>query len=108
MCSSDLEGIVNATTITKLITSPLDRAVFYQPEIGASHQCAITFLMDCSGSMQKHSHKLRDQDKAAFNKLAQAQFSSVFTSENVTSQTVLENLNAVVASDAQLASYTLS
>ncbi|MDL5027555.1 cobalamin biosynthesis protein CobT [Vibrio sp. TMPB1044] len=52
------EGIVNATTITKLITSPLDRAVFYQPDIGASHQCAITFLMDCSGSMQKHSHKL--------------------------------------------------
>ncbi|OMO28843.1 cobaltochelatase CobT-related protein [Vibrio lentus] len=52
------EGIVNATTITKLITSPLDRTVFYQPDIGASHQCAITFLMDCSGSMQKHSHKL--------------------------------------------------
>ncbi|WP_373960289.1 cobalamin biosynthesis protein CobT [Vibrio gigantis] len=52
------EGIVNATTITKLITSPLDRAVFYQPDIGASHQCTITFLMDCSGSMQKHSHKL--------------------------------------------------
>ncbi|EAQ55546.1 Cobalamin biosynthesis protein CobT [Vibrio sp. MED222] len=52
------EGIVNAPTITKLITSPLDRTVFYQPDIGVSHQCAITFLMDCSGSMQKHSHKL--------------------------------------------------
>ncbi|TKF79442.1 cobalamin biosynthesis protein CobT [Vibrio kanaloae] len=52
------EGIVNATTINKLITSPLDRTVFYQPDIGTSHQCAITFLMDCSGSMQKHSHKL--------------------------------------------------
>ncbi|WP_416222615.1 cobaltochelatase CobT-related protein, partial [Vibrio sp. OPT18] len=52
------EGIVNATTITKLVTSPLDRTVFYQPDIGTSHQCAITFLMDCSGSMQKHSHKL--------------------------------------------------
>ncbi|CAH7026598.1 Aerobic cobaltochelatase cobT subunit [Vibrio chagasii] len=52
------EGIVNATSITKLITSPSDRTVFYQPEIGPSHQCAITFLMDCSGSMQKHSHKL--------------------------------------------------
>ena len=52
------EGIVNATTITKLITSPLDSTVFYQPDIGASHQCTITFLMDCSGSMQKHSHKL--------------------------------------------------
>jgi len=51
---------------------------------------------------------VEEQDKAAFNKLAQAQFSSVFTSENVTSQTVLENLNTVVASDAQLASYTLS
>lgn len=49
-----------------------------------------------------------DQDKAAFNALAQAQFSSVFTSENVTSQTVLENLNTVLASNAQLASYTLS
>ncbi|NOH92898.1 cobalamin biosynthesis protein CobT [Vibrio sp. AIC-3] len=52
------EGIVNATTITKLVTSPLDSTVFYQPDIGTSHQCAITFLMDCSGSMQKHSHKL--------------------------------------------------
>ena len=49
-----------------------------------------------------------DQDKAAFNKLAQAKFSSVFTSENVTSQTVLKNLNTVVASDEKLASYTLS
>ena len=36
------EGIVNATAITKLITSPLDRTVFYQPEIGPSHQCAIS------------------------------------------------------------------
>ncbi|WP_462167526.1 DUF3015 domain-containing protein [Pseudoalteromonas sp. GB43] len=48
------------------------------------------------------------QDKAAFNKLVQAQFTHVFTSENVTSQTVLENLNNLVASDSQLSSYTLS
>lgn len=52
------EGIVNANTITKLVTSPLERTIFSQPELGASHQCAITFLMDCSGSMQKHSHKM--------------------------------------------------
>ncbi|WP_075593350.1 DUF3015 domain-containing protein [Pseudoalteromonas sp. PAB 2.2] len=51
---------------------------------------------------------VESQDKAAFNKLVQAQFSHVFTSENVTSQIVLENLNTLVANDAQLASYTLS
>ncbi|PKF60728.1 hypothetical protein CW745_12695 [Psychromonas sp. psych-6C06] len=48
------------------------------------------------------------QDKAAFNEFAQANFSSVFTSENVTSQAVLENLNSLLAADAQLATYTLS
>ena len=51
---------------------------------------------------------VQDQDKAAFNALAQSQFATVFTSENVTSQTVLENLNSVVASDASLSAYTLS
>ncbi|AXV67219.1 MULTISPECIES: DUF3015 domain-containing protein [Pseudoalteromonas] len=51
---------------------------------------------------------VESQDKAAFNKLVQTQFSHVFTSENVTSQIVLENLNTLVANDAQLASYTLS
>ncbi|PCD86518.1 Aerobic cobaltochelatase subunit CobT [Vibrio mediterranei] len=52
------EGVVNADTLTKLVTSPLERSIFSQPELGISHQCAITFLMDCSGSMQKHSHKM--------------------------------------------------
>ena len=51
---------------------------------------------------------VESQDKAVFNKLVQTQFSHVFTSENVTSQIVLENLNTLVANDAQLASYTLS
>ncbi|MCC9660560.1 DUF3015 domain-containing protein [Pseudoalteromonas sp. MB41] len=51
---------------------------------------------------------VESQDKAAFNKLVQTQFSHVFTSENVTSRIVLENLNTLVANDAQLASYTLS
>lgn len=48
------------------------------------------------------------QDKAAFAELAQANFSEIFTSENVTSQNVLENLNKVIANNAQLSAYTLS
>lgn len=49
-----------------------------------------------------------EQDKVAFSALAQANFSSVFTSENVTSQTVLENLNRLVANNEALSSYKLS
>jgi len=48
------------------------------------------------------------QDQATFNQLVQANFSEVFTSENVTSQAVLENLNTLVANNEQLAAYTLS
>lgn len=51
---------------------------------------------------------IADEDKPAFATLAQANFSAVFTSENVTSQTVLENLNSLVASDEALSSYKLS
>lgn len=51
---------------------------------------------------------LAEQDQAAFNELAQANFSKVFTSENVTSQAVLDNLNSLVSNNKQLATYTLS
>jgi len=51
---------------------------------------------------------LAEQDQAAFNELAQANFSKVFTSENVTSQAVLDNLNTLVSNNKQLATYTLS
>jgi hypothetical protein len=49
-----------------------------------------------------------EQDKAVFAELAQANFSEIFTSENVTSQNVLENLNKVIANNDQLSVYTLS
>ena len=49
-----------------------------------------------------------DQDKATFSSLAKANFSAVFTSENVTSQIVLENLNRLVANNTALSSYKLS
>lgn len=48
------------------------------------------------------------EDQSAFNALAQENFSDVFTSENVTSQAVLENLNALMSNNAQFAAYTLS
>tara|TARA_R110001583_G_scaffold112950_2_gene263268 strand:- start:7342 stop:7821 length:480 start_codon:yes stop_codon:yes gene_type:complete len=48
-----------------------------------------------------------EQDQAAFNEVAQANFSEVFTSENVTSQAVLENLNNLMAANIELATYTL-
>jgi hypothetical protein len=48
-----------------------------------------------------------EQDQATFNEVAQASFSEVFTSENVTSQAVLENLNNLMAANVELATYTL-
>jgi len=48
------------------------------------------------------------EDKALFMEVAQANFSEVFTSEDVTSQVVLENLNALVTNNAKLAEYKLS
>jgi len=51
---------------------------------------------------------LSSEDQVAFNQLAQANFSDVFTSENVTSQAVLENLNTLISNNVQLATYKLS
>ncbi|WP_298943610.1 DUF3015 family protein [uncultured Psychromonas sp.] len=48
------------------------------------------------------------EDETAFNELVQANFSEVFTSENVTSEEVLDNLNHIVSTDVHLAVYTLS
>lgn len=46
-------------------------------------------------------------DKAAFGKATQAHFSAIFTSDSVTSEQVLDNLNRVVSEDKQLSAYTL-
>ena len=51
---------------------------------------------------------IQAEDQAAFSNLAQANFSEVFTSGDVNSQDVLTNLNALIAQDADLATYTLS
>ncbi|WP_434356239.1 DUF3015 domain-containing protein [Parasalinivibrio latis] len=48
------------------------------------------------------------KDQQAFNDMARSNFARIFADENVTSKDVLDNLNAVVAQDAQLSVYTLS
>lgn len=47
------------------------------------------------------------QDKASFNTLAKQNFAAVYSSENVTSNEVLNNLNSVVANDSQLSAYAM-
>lgn len=49
-----------------------------------------------------------EQEQAEFKTLTQDNFDAVFTSENVTSQDVLENLNQLVTNSDSLSSYTLS
>lgn len=51
---------------------------------------------------------IKAEDQAEFSLLTQENFAQVFTSENVTSQIVLENLNKLIANNTALASYTLS
>ncbi|MEH0666177.1 DUF3015 domain-containing protein [Vibrio scophthalmi] len=50
---------------------------------------------------------IQESDKGAFNTLAQENFSQVFQSENVTSEEVFTNLNALVSSDQTLANYAI-
>ncbi|MEH0741695.1 DUF3015 domain-containing protein [Vibrio cholerae] len=50
---------------------------------------------------------IQESDKSAFNTLAQENFSQVFQSENVTSEEVFTNLNALVSSDQTLANYAI-
>ena len=49
-----------------------------------------------------------EQEQSEFKLLTKENFGAVFTSENVTSQDVLENLNALVKKSESLSSYTLS
>lgn len=46
--------------------------------------------------------------KEQFAKATQARFSDIFSSDSVTAEQVLENLNRVVAEDQQLSAFTLS
>lgn len=50
---------------------------------------------------------IKDADKASFNTMAKQNFAVVFSSENVTSNEVLNNLNALISKDVTLSSYAI-
>lgn len=49
-----------------------------------------------------------DAAKESFAKVTQANFGDVFSSDSVTAEQVLENMNRIVSEDKALAAYTLS
>lgn len=51
---------------------------------------------------------VEEADQAQFNAFAQAHFSDVFTSGDVTAQNVFDNLNALLTQDAALAVYKVA
>ncbi|ELR64578.1 hypothetical protein C942_02391 [Photobacterium marinum] len=51
---------------------------------------------------------IQEADKAHFAAVVQSEFANVFTSTDVTSDEVLNNINGVIANDASLAGYVLS
>ncbi|MBF9002509.1 MULTISPECIES: DUF3015 family protein [Vibrio] len=50
---------------------------------------------------------IKDEDKANFNLMAKQNFATVFSSENVTSNDVLNNLNHLIAKDEKLSAYAI-
>jgi len=51
---------------------------------------------------------IKAQDKSAFSAFTQANFAKVFSTGNVTSQQVFDNLNTLLAQEPKLASYSLA
>lgn len=50
---------------------------------------------------------IQEADKASFNTFAKQNFASVFSSENVTSNEVLNNLNSLISQDSELSAYAI-
>lgn len=53
--SDEEEGLVDGRRLTQLISSPLDRRVFRQPQQHYINDTSVTFLVDCSGSMKDNA-----------------------------------------------------
>lgn len=52
------EGILDSSRLTRLLTSPGDPRVFRGRSQRAETDCAVTFLLDLSGSMKSHASRL--------------------------------------------------
>jgi cobaltochelatase CobT len=52
------EGYIDGRRLSQLIASPTEKRIFKQERIEPQTNCAITFLIDCSGSMKAHIQSL--------------------------------------------------
>jgi cobaltochelatase CobT len=52
------EGYIDGRRLSQLIASPTEKRVFKQVRIEPRTNCAVTFLIDCSGSMKAHIQSL--------------------------------------------------
>jgi cobaltochelatase CobT len=52
------EGYIDGRRLSQLIASPNEKRIFKQERIEPQTNCAITFLIDCSGSMKAHIQSL--------------------------------------------------
>lgn len=49
------EGHIDGRRLAQLIASPTERRLFRQERLEPVADCAVTFLIDCSGSMKEHA-----------------------------------------------------
>ena len=48
------EGLIDGRRLAQLVASPAERRLFRRERIEPIPDCALTFLVDCSGSMKQH------------------------------------------------------
>ena len=48
------EGYIDGRQLSRLITSPSERRLFQQEQLTPQSDAAVSFLIDCSGSMRQH------------------------------------------------------
>ena len=49
------EGLIDGSRLSQLISSPMDRRLFKQPQQQLQNQSSVSFLIDCSGSMKENA-----------------------------------------------------
>jgi cobaltochelatase CobT len=49
------EGLIDGRRLAQLVTSPSERRLFRNGRIEPAADCALTLLIDCSGSMKEHA-----------------------------------------------------
>lgn len=52
------EGRIDGRRLARLLASPTESRIFFQDDVVAVSDCAITLLIDCSGSMKAHAQAL--------------------------------------------------